>query len=336
MWRGSNAGGLFRAFSREGCPIDVADEFYYVSLRSENRNLKIAERILRPMQETEFNNSIKKQIDILSPEIVFVFKGTFVRPETLHYARAKGCKLALFYPDVSVTAHGKNIPGCIPVYDHIFTTKTFGIKDMYDKYGVKSVTFIPHGFDPDIHRPLKVSERDRKAFGCDVSYIAVWSPKKEKYLAHLKETLPGINLKVWGGQWEKATSPALKSSLMGVPVTGDLYAMAIQCSTINLGILNERVTGASSGDLITSRTFHIPGAQGFMLHERNEESVLYYKENEEAGFFDGPEEMAAQVKRFLADDTLRERIRIAGHKRALADHSLNVRARIILGTLSGL
>lgn len=335
LWRGSNAGGLFRALSRNGCLIEVIDEFYFVSLQTRRTLTKVLERAIRSLQEDEFNNAIINRIDTFRPAIVFVYKGVFVRPSTLSYARQRNCKLVLFYPDVSMTAHGDNIPKSIPLYDLVFTTKTFGIADM-QQFGVKNAVFIPHGFDPEIHRPLPVGSEERNIFGCDVSFIGTWSAKKEQWLAHLKETLPAIDLKIWGDQWNKTTATSLKTSIQGKSVVGDLYALAIQCSRINLGILSEQVSGASSGDLITSRTFHIPGASGFMLHERNEESLLYYTENDEAGFFDGPEELAAQVKYFLAQDAIRDKIRLAGHKRAVADHSLDARASVIIHQLQSL
>ncbi len=333
LWRGSNAGGLFRALSRKGCLIEVVDEFYFISLQTKSKFTKICERIIRPLQTDEFNNAIIKKIDIFKPDVLFVYKGAFVKPETLAYAKSRNTKLALFYPDVSVTAHGANIPRSIPLYDLIFTTKTFGIKDMEEKYRVKNTQFIPHGFDPDIHRPLKIGNDVLPVFGCDVSFIGTWSPKKEKWLSYLAEHTPGIDIKIWGDQWGQATSPSIKMAIQGRSITGDLYAIAIQCSKINLGILSEKVSGASSGDLITSRTFHIPGASGFMLHERNEESLLYYNEDEEAGFFDGPEELTAKVKYFLGNAVQREKIRVAGHKRALTDHSLDARAAVIIDQL---
>ena len=73
-----------------------------------------------------------------------------------------------------------------------------------------------------------------------------------------------------------------------------------------------------------------------MLHERNAESVLYFKENEEAAFFDGPEELVEKVKEFMANDVWREKIRIAGHKRAQEENSLDERARQIITQLKSL
>ncbi len=336
LWRGSNAGGLFRALSRQGCLLEVVDEFYFISLQTRTKTTKVFERLLRPLQTDEFNAAIKKKIAIFKPDIFFVYKGAFVLTETLEFARQHGCKLALFYPDVSMTAHGTNIPKAIPLYDLIFTTKTFGITDMKAKYGVKNAQFIPHGFDPEIHRKLPISDADKNSFDCDVSFIGTWSPKKEQWLATLKRACPDIALKIWGEQWFKSTTTEIKPCIQHTAVLGDLYAIAIQCSKINLGILSEQVSGSSSGDLITSRTFHIPGSSGFLLHERNEESVLYFKENEEAGFFGDANEMAKQVSYFLANEPLRLQIQEAGYKRALREYSLDERAKTAISYFKGL
>ena len=333
LWRGSNAGGLFRALSRKGCMIEVVDEFYFVSLQSRNKVTKIMERVVRTRQVAEFNNNIKNKIDLFSPDVMLVYKGTFVTPDSLIYAKERNCRLVLFFPDVSTTAHGPYIPQCVPHYELIFTTKTFGIKDMGEKYGVKNMKFVPHGYDPEIHRIIPVTERELAIYGNDASFIGTWSPKKEQWLTYIKENVPGINLKIWGGQWFKATSAILKDSIQGTEILGDLYAMAIQCSKINLGILSEQRVGSSSGDLITSRTFHIPGASGFMLHERNEESLKCFEEGTESGFFEGPEEMVSQIKKYLPDAALRDKIRMAGHRRALAEHSLDARAETVMGYL---
>lgn len=334
LWRGSNAGGLFKAFSRKGCMIEVVDEFYFVSLQSKNKVTKILERMVRPRQVEEFNNNIINKINLFKPDFVFVYKGTFVMPETLEYAKKMNCKLALFFPDVSTTAHGEYIPKCIPYYQQIFTTKTFGIKDMSEQYGVKNMILVPHGYDPEIHRILPVTQKELAVYGNDASFIGTWSPKKEKWLSYIKEQMPNINLKIWGGQWSKSTSSILNGSIQGTEILGDLYAMAIQCSKINLGILSEQRVGSSSGDLITSRTFHIPGAAGFMLHERNEESLKCFKEDEECAFFDGAEELVEQIKKYLPNAALRDKIRMAGHRRALAEHSLDARAETVIGYLN--
>jgi hypothetical protein len=330
LWRGSNAGGLFKAFSRKGCLIDIVDEFYHMSMNGQDTAAKALYKLIRPFQAKQYNKDIIDRINIFKPQIFFVFKGTFVFAETLAYAKKMGCKLALFYPDVSMTAHGAYLSKAIPQYDIIFTTKSFGEKDLQAQFGISKSYFVPHGFDPEIHRKINIAEEERNIFSCDTSFIGTWSPKKEMYLSTLVEKLPGINLKIWGTQWEKASNKQLTQALQNQPIFGDMYAMAIQCSKINLGILSEQVRGASSGDLITSRTFHITGAGGFLLHEQNEESVLYYQEGVEAAFFADAGEMADKVAYYLANDDLRVSIADNGYKKANLLYSLDNRAEYIL------
>ncbi len=330
LWRGSNAGGLFKALSRQGARIEVVDEFYYLSLRGFSKFSKALYKLIRPYQINDFNDEICRQILHFKPDILFVYKGAFLQPRTLELAKSRGIGLVNFYPDVSMFSHGKWLPRTMPYYQLVFTTKTFGIKDLREAFGVSNAIFIPHGFDPEIHRPLQLTPQEWEMYGCDVSFIGTWSPKKEMLLSNLKNQMPALNLHIWGSQWEKANSPVLNDSIKGREILGDLFAVAIQASKINLGILSEQVKGASSGDLITSRTFHIPGAGGFLLHERNEESVLYYKEDEEAGFFDGKDELVEKLSHYLGREEHRKTVAQQGHLRALRDHSLDARAATVL------
>jgi spore maturation protein CgeB len=336
LWRGSNAGGLFSALSRNGCYIDIVDEYYYISFHSGKLTTKVLQKLIRPLQIEEFNKAITSSVDLFKPDVVLVYKGAFVTPQTLNYAKGKGCKLVLFYPDVSMTAHGNYLSQDIPLYDLVFTTKTFGIKDLEQTFEVKNAVFIPHGFDRDIHRKLQVEPPNKSEFKCDVSFIGTYSPKKENYLAALKKSMPDIDLKIWGAQWNRSKNKEIQSSIQNTVVSGDLYALAIQSSSINLGILSEKVEGSTSGDKITSRTFHIPASYGFMLHERNEESITYFKEDEEVVFFDSEEEMQTQVEKYLKNEPARETIREAGYNRAVKDHSLDSRALNVIQHLSSL
>ena len=102
---------------------------------------------------------------------------------------------------------------------------------------------------------------------------------------------------------------------MGYPVNGDLYALAINCSKINLGLLQEKASGASSGDLTTARSFHIPGSGGFMLHERSNEILSFYDEDKEISCFSSSEELVSKIEFYLKHDDMREEIAKQGYIR---------------------
>ncbi len=336
QWRGSNAGGLFRAFSRVGQVVSVIDENYYINLSNKSFFTKFVDRLLRASHISEFNQAILAEAESFQPDVVFVYKGAFVKPETLVQLKSKKILLINFYPDVSFHTHGSLLAHTLPLYDHTFTTKTFGLRDMKEQLGIESSSFVPHGFDPDIHKYIDTTKFNTDTFKCDVSFIGGWSKKKEGILSAIKSAHPNIDIKIWGGRWENCTNPELKSSIQNKSILGDLYTIGILSSKINLGLLHEKVTGASSGDLITSRTFHIPGAGGFMLHERSSEIALYFKEEEEIACFADHIELVNKISYYLSNDTERNRIAINGHKKALRDHSLDARARLVLEIVSKL
>jgi hypothetical protein len=303
----------------------VIDESFFVPTEWETFPSRVIRKIFRRFMVQELRQRGSRLLKLFRPDVLFVFKGNYVNSALIDEARAAGVLTVNYYPDVSFMTHGKELPQTLPQYDHVFNAKTFGIADMR-AHGIRSVSFLAPGFDPEVHRPMTLTESDRKHFGCDVTFIGTWSPKKEKLLATLKQSVPSLHMRIWGNQWEKRATRALDGSVMGMGVTGDDYARAICAARISLGILSEARTGSSSGDLITARTFQIPACGAFMLHERNAEVLEYFEENRDAGFFSGSDELVTQVQRFLADDSLRTAIAASGRKRSVeSDYSADRR-----------
>ena len=327
-WRGSNAGGLFKAFLRLGHQVQIVDEYYHIPLDAKSLKAKIISRLSRNTFIGEFNDRIRDAFIAFQPDLVLIYKGAFVRPETVTDVKKTGTPIINFFPDVSMFAHGKLLPQTMNLYDFVFTTKTFGLTDLREKFGYTTAAFIPHGFDPDIHRPIKSADNP---FVCDVSFIGTWSPKKEAVISELVNSR--YSLKVWGNQWEKTTTEAIRPTLENKELLGDLYVMAISGTAVNLGILSEARIGSSNGDQITSRTFHIPAAGGFMLHERTDEVQQCFEESEEMACYGDTDELREKIKYYIEHPDERRRIAERGYERALRDHSLDARAKEVLSIL---
>jgi glycosyltransferase involved in cell wall biosynthesis len=325
QWRGSNACGLFKALSRIGNTIHVIDEFYHIPLRTKIPVVKTLSWIIRKQFLKEFNEKIIDISSSFNPDVILVYKGAFILPDTLHKLKRKQAYLVNFYPDVSFHTHGKYLSQTLPLYDLIFTTKTFGIHDMKMQLGIQNTYFIPHGFDPDIHRRIDVTNINSNVYLNDISFIGTWTPEKERSMGSIIQELPHLDIKIFGAQWYKSQE-TVRSKWSGYEVTGDTYALAINSSTINLGLLSEAVQGASSGDKITSRTFHIPASSGFMMHERTDEISNYFIEDKEIVCFGDPGELIDKIKYYLENEKQRDKIRMAGYRRAIHDHSLDKRA----------
>ena len=324
-WFGSDARSAFAALRRLGHSTEIIDEAHFVPTEWETFAARLLRRAFRSTMARELTRRTSRLVRLFKPDALFVFKGNYVSPVTLVDARSAGVLTVNYYPDVSFKTHGPQIPEALLRYDHVFTAKSFGIADMR-AHGVKSVSLLPPGFDPEVHRPMTLNENDRSHFGCDVSFIGTWSPKKENILAGLREALPRLRMRVWGNQWERRSTRSLDGCVMGMGVTGDDYARALCASRISLGLLSEARTGASSGDRITARTFQIPACGAFMLHERNDEVLEYFVEDAEAAFFADPAELIRKVDHYLSDDSARHRVAAGGRERSLAsDYSIDER-----------
>lgn len=330
LWQGSDSYAIARAFRRLGHSVTIVSDSTYYGRDWQSPILRGMRRILRPLIAQDFNKALIRNAEGLQPHILFVCKGLLVEPRAIHVAKAMGARAVLWWPDVSFFAHGPSIPRSVPHYDWIFTTKTFGIADIAKHFGKQAASFLPHAFNPEVHRKFPCDASDLTCYGCDVSFIGTWSPKKQALLEALVAARPDISVKIWGMQWERA-GERLRPFVQRREVLGAEYAKAIRLSKINLGILSEIRKGASSGDLITARSFHIPACGGFMLHERTAEIVQFFTEGEDCALFDGAGEMINKISHYLEHSVERERIAEAGHIRCLnGGHSVDDRVRAML------
>ena len=190
---------------------------------------------------------------------------------------------------------------------------------------------MPHAADKDLHRTLPFDHNMERIFSCDVSFIGNWSKKKEKFLSDLIKIIPKLDLKIWGPRWDTHSKASnLKPFIQGIGVHGDLYVNAIKYSKINLAILFEGNSHAPQGDLITSRTFHIPASDGFMLHERTSHLLNYFEEGKEVACFDSVEECAKNINYYLLNEKERINIKIQGYQRTYRENLMEHRSQFIL------
>jgi len=314
-WQGATDYGFLRAFRRAGhSVVNLPETDFFPAWRSPP--LRLARRALRPLFVSDYGRALVDAARALRPHLFFVYKGTSVDAATIDAIRAGGAIAVNVYPDFSFTLHGPTLPAALPHYDWIFTTKSWSL-DALARLGARNASFLPHGFDPETHFPATLDAEEDDFYRCDAAFIGAWSPKKEALLRGLMERAPRLDLAVWGNSWERA-GPPLARHVKGHGVIGREYAKAIGGAKIVISLLSEAQGDAVSGDVTTTRTFEIPAAGGFMLHERTAEARDFFAEDRECAMFDGPDELAAKVAFWLAQDAAREAIAQAGRARSLA------------------
>lgn len=323
-WYGSCARTPAYALRRLGCNVlDVDYQPFIPQVRS--KFARGVRRVFRKSLMRTYNDEILRRAESFRPDILLAFKGQFVEAHTLRVLRESGVRCYNYYPDRVIFAKGMPEGECIPEYDCLFDTKRAWDGDANEWLKVRERHFVPHGYDPEIHRPVELDERDRRQYECDLSVIAGPSPRKYDLLKEVIRLRPSMKLKIWGDNWDRERIPG--DYIQGYWLYGEQYARAMQTARINLGFLG--ITAAVR-DETTTRTFEIPACGGFMLHERTEEVLGLYEEGVEMACYGSPEELVEKVEYYLAHPAEREAIARAGYRRCVPAYSYDNRIAEIL------
>jgi hypothetical protein len=318
-WWGCDPRALAKAFRNMGHNILEVEAQDYVPWRWGGFISKVLRRLILKIMVDEYNLAILKQAKSSSYDFVLVFKGLYLRPQTLRILRSFGKPVYNIYPDVSFVDHGSNIPSALQYYDCVFTTKSFHSEKEKRDFKIKNLIHVRHGFDPEVHRPVTLSTVLIEQYGCDISFVGCWSPEKERVISYIKKKRKDLKVVVYGIGWEYA-SGEFKNALdqdLRFGVYGDELAIVYCASKVNLGLLSRAASNPSIRDQTTTRTFQIPASKAFMIHEDTPEVRSYFQPNKEIMLFDSEEDLLIKLDKVLSNEDLRNTISQKGYERCI-------------------
>ena len=271
-----------------------------------------------------YNKALENALASCKPDILWVDKGIFVWKSVLQKARKNAGKLVHYSPDNYFISQNtsRHLSGSLPFFDLVITTKTSNVEPLKEA-GARRVKLSGNAFDPEIHRPLDLSNEDRRKYECEVSFIGRWEPLREAWLNELLAC--GLNVSIGGSSWHRARRKMVRQVVRG-EVLGLEYAKAINGAKINLAFLSR-----TAQDHITQRSVEIPACGAFMLAERTQEHLDHFREDVEAGFFGGLDELKGRIEHFLRESAIRRKIAEAGRERCWqSGYSYDTRLQTII------
>jgi spore maturation protein CgeB len=280
--------------------------------------LKIVHRLTTGPNVDRLNRDLLRLAETEKPDLLWADKLLWMRPRTLHRLRALGIATVSYMIDNPFGP--RQDPGWrlymkdIPHYDLHVVQRDKNIDD-YRQRGARDVIKIQTAYEPTIHFPPPISwaDKDRNR---DVSFIGTPYDDRAQTLTRLS-ALNEFGVAISGNQrsWQRALTPEAFTSLYR---EGELYQKqyreAIWRSKINLSFITH-----SNQDEFVHKSFEIAGCGGFLLAERSAGHLSRFREDEEAVFFTGYEELLAKIRRYLPDESARQCIAAAGHARAQRD-----------------
>ena len=260
------------------------------------------------------NKHIRKKIDSVEYDIVWIDKGIVIYPETLAYIKKRSPRTIIisYSPDNMAVRHNqsKQYLQCVPLYDYIITNKSYIIDDM-KKLGAKNVIFVNNSYSEDFHSPYDLSEFERIELGGDVGFVGMWEKERCESILYLVDH--GIKVKVFGdAKWDKYKEYSPNLTIMGHLLKGEDYCKSLHAFRISLCFLRK-----INFDKQTTRSVEIPACGGFMLAERTDEHLMMFTEDKEASYFSSNEELLEKCLYYLKNEDIRKEIAISGRKRCM-------------------
>lgn len=282
-----------------------------------------------PLDLTRANRKITDLARTHPIDVLWLEKGLPVRPSTLRRVKKvrPSCTILGYCPDDMAARHNQSgqFLRSLPWYDAYFTTKSYGVEEL-KALGCPRVHFVANAFDPNTHRPVTLTAERKKRIGASVGFIGTFEDERAQSMDYLASQ--GIDVRVYGNDWQSFRSSTPNLQIEGRAVYGDEYAEVLCACDINLCFLRR-----INRDRQTQRSVEIPACGAFMLAERTDEHLELFKEGEEAEFFGSNEELVSKVRYYLDHPEERKRIAAAGRERCLrSGYSYHDRLRWMLKT----
>lgn len=270
---------------------------------------------------------------VYQPDIVFVLKGNWLRPDTLASLKKKfSARFIHFYPDNPYTFWNGNsnawVLEALPYWDHVLIWSKDLIEPLKQS-GAKQVSFFPFAYDESIFYVRRQSLKS-DTYVYDVVFIGTWDTDREWWLTQLKSAMPDLTLGIWGNGWQENLSEeaVLHRSLQGQAIYGEELVCILQRASIVLNFLRTQNKGAHN-----MRTFEVIAAGGFLLTERSRaQAHELFREGKNIACFGSLSELVAKISYFMMHTRERSRI-IAQGRIAVKKYALYRQLSILVETI---
>ena len=261
---------------------------------------------------SRINKNFREVVTRENPEVIWIFKGMELFPESLRWAKGKGIKLVNYNPDNPFIFTGKgsgnkNITNSLSLYDLHFTYN-LAVQNELQKRSLGKTAVLPFGFEISqklFDQCVAVPEVN------GVCFLGNPDPARARFLVELAEA--GIAIAIYGHHWEKFVSH--KNIRLFDAVYGDEFWKVLRQYRVQINLM--RVHNLDSHNM---RSFEVPGVGGIMLAPDTVEHRIYFDNEKEAFLFQNTSDAIRIIQRLLTSErSYVDAVRAAARARSLRD-----------------
>jgi hypothetical protein len=238
------------------------------------------------------NKQLLKKVNSFLPDIVWIFKGMEIFPETIQKIKKMGCITVNYNPDNPFIFSGKGsgnkfITESIGLYDLHFTYNLEIKRELEVNYNARTF-LLPFAFDLDNDLYELCQQQEEVLKLCFLG-----NPDKGRAFFLQNIASKGVKIDVYGNNWSEYIQD--QNIQLFEPVYGNDLWKTLRAYRVQLNLM--RVHNENSHNM---RTFEVPGVAGILLAKDTVEHRMFFKKDKEIFLFDDAFSCVAQVNRLLA------------------------------------
>ncbi|MBI4722738.1 MAG: glycosyltransferase [Candidatus Stahlbacteria bacterium] len=329
--------------------VDIGHEVirfnYDLTSYFKNLNNEVVLSKNRPILEKELLKQIKK-VHSDKPITLFFsyFYSNYCSPEIIKEISKMGIVTMNWYCNASYQFD--LIKEIAPAYDYCLVPEEFRLED-YKRVDANPI-YCQEAANPQIYKPYNLPKK------YDVTFVGQKYGNRPEYIQYLLNE--GINVRVWGPGWKRRMSlkralfeksldlkrilfgqPPIKGlqHISGEPLVNMELIKMFSMSRINLGFSSCGETYKTREPIlqIRLRDFEIPMSGGFYMVEYMPELENFFEIDREIVCYHSKEDLYEKIRFYLSHPVECEKIRRAGYKRAVCDHTWQKRFKDIFNVL---
>ena len=306
----------------------------------------------RPRLEATLLSQLREAHEAKPVEVFFsYFYDHHCRPEVITQIRQMGILTLNWYCNASYQFD--LVSNIAPAYDFCLVPEKFRMDD-YRKIGARPI-YTQEAANPNFYKPYELPRE------YDVVFVGQMYGDRPHYIRALLDA--EIAVRVWGVGWparrpgfggllrrtpvgqvaraikdrikpgrRRLSVPYIPPEICGPPLSDDEMVRMYSRCKISLGFSSVGETHRDEEPIkqVRLRDFEAPMSGAFYMVECQDELGDFFDTGSEIVCYQDKFDLVDKVRYFLSHDEERERIRRAGHGRALHDHSWQMRLGSVL------
>lgn len=239
------------------------------------------------------NQQLLARVATFQPDIVWVWKGTEVFPETLQKIKNQGVKIVNYNPDhpfiLSSRGSGNaNVTRSVSLYDLHFCYNQILAREIETKYTI-STAALPFGYSYT-NKVFEIVENAPEIL--KLAFIGNPDAMRVNMINALCEA--GVPIDVFGNNWRRFLH-AKDGLALHTPLYGLDFWVAMRQYRVQLNVFRPHNVGSHN-----MRSFEIPGIGGIMLAPDSPEHRSFFEADREIVLYDSIDHAIQQAQKLLA------------------------------------